>query len=675
MEASVKEAEGFEFVCPDCVCCFRDDPERCPECDRRRPEAGWNRTASTPYAYLGRVVQERYRLEQFLGGGGAGTVYRARDLELDRPVALKILDVPGSPDEERIERVRRRFRHEVEALSRIRNPHVINIHESLMLEGGVPGMLTEYIEGRTLGETLEASEEIELKAALVLVHQIANGLHEAHLRGVIHRDIKPDNVIVEQLPASGWFARLLDFGLVHLVDTQRQTRGFHGTPLYAAPEQCRSSTEITRSVDIYSLGCLLFHLVAGRPPFVHSDARALIFAHVDEPAPRLSEVTDRRIPERLEDLVASMLEKDPEERPDDLSHVVAEFEALIQQLEGTRSSNFGVETHDGLGTTTSSLRREASYGLNRGDSIAESFAEEDDGGPDTRRLAQLVQFVDLEELDGRFDGPVVATSVDGEGDCAAVSDSAGGVYAMSLRGNRFCESYSPAGARVMALTAGSRIGALFGVTEKGEILEWELARPEAPPESIAEVSRYVFGLDTDSRGEKLYWVSDAGDLWRRDRRLARGDVVCELPPATTHLQVADDGSRAVTAGSDGSVRVTSLGEGGAETSVVTELESGVNALYYKQTSGVVLVACENGSLHGGRADDEQLQLLDSSVTTVRALGVTGDVQMVGLGVRGSTVQTWRLRYEKFERRLGWFESQETTNSDRIPPDLLSEDDE
>lgn len=671
MEASVKDAEGFDFICPDCTRCFRDDPSACPGCGRRRPGQGWHRTVSSPHAYLGQIVQERYRLEQFLGGGGAGQVYRARDVELARPVALKILDVSDSSTSGRLDRVQRRFKNEVEALSRIRNPHVINIHESMMLEGGVPAMLTEFIEGRTLGEIIEESGEIELDASLVLAHQIANALHEAHLRGVIHRDIKPDNVIVEQLPASGWFARLLDFGLVHLVDTQRQTRGFQGTPLYAAPEQCRDDEQLTPAADIYSLGCLLFSLVTGRPPFDYRDARALIFAHVDEEPPELSEVADRDIPSDLDALVDSMLQKSPEDRPESLSRVVGELESLIQGLEGAQASSVSFETGGGLEDSTSSLHPETSFGLNRDDSIADSFAEHEGDAPDTRRLAQLVQFVDLRERYEEFQGPIVATTIDGEGDCAAVSDAAGGVYAMSVRGERFCESYQPAETRVMSLTASSRIGCLFGVTERGIILRWELARPQAPPERVFEIGRYVIALDTDPRGQKLYWVTDAGKLWRRDSRLDRVEVVCSLPASTTHLEVADDGSTAVTGGSTGEVRKTTWPDDMADTSTFAALDSGVDALYYKNSASVTLVVCDDGSLYGGRVDEDDLQLLDSSVTTVRDIGVTGDLQMMGLGVRGETVQTWRLRYEKFERRLSWFEKRSSTTNTRIPKDMLA----
>lgn len=673
MKASVEDAEGFDFICPDCIRCFREDPSTCPECERDRPDQGWYRTVSSPHAYLGQIVQNRYRLEQFLGGGSGGQVYRARDVELDRPVALKTLDVSDTSTDDRLERVRRRFKNEVEALSRIRNPHVINIQELMMLEGGVPAMLTEFIEGQTLGEIIEDAPDIELNAALVLAHQIANGLHEAHLRGIIHRDIKPDNVIVEQLPGSGWFARLLDFGLVHLVDTQRQTRGFEGTPLYAAPEQCRGDEQLTPAADIYSFGCLLFSLVTGRPPFDYQDARALIFAHVDKAPPDLSEVADRNLSTKLEALVGSMLRKAPEDRPENLAHVVGELEALIEGIQGMQSSSVGVETGRGLEDSTSSLHPETSYGLNREDSIADSFTEQDSDAPDTWRLAQLVQFVDLRERYEGFQGPIVATTIDGEGDCAAVSDAAGGVYAMSVRGERFCESYQSPDTRVISVTASSRIGCLFGVTETGVILRWELARPQASPEQVFDIGRYVIALDTDPRGQKLHWVTGAGKLWRRESRLDRVEVVCSLPSSTTHLEVADDVSTAVTAGSTGEVRKTTWPDGMADTSTFAALDAGVDALYYRNSASVTLVGCDDGSLYGGRVDEDDLQLLDSSVTTVRDIGVTGDQQIMGLGVRGGTVQTWRLRYEKFERRLSWFEKRSSTTNTRIPKELLAED--
>ena len=664
MESSVTDAVDFDSVCPDCTCCFPGVRGDCPECGRERPADGWLALASAPHAYLGQVVDGRYRLDQFLGGGGAGDVYRARDMRLDRPMALKVLDVSQSTSDEEMTHIKRRFENEVEALSRIRNPHVINIHEALTLEGGIPAMLTEYVEGRTLGEIIDAADEIELKSALVLVHQIANGLHEAHLRGVIHRDIKPDNIIVERLPASGWFARLLDFGLVHIVDSRRQTKGFHGTPLYAAPEQCRSGTEITAAADIYSLGCLVFHLVAGRPPFDYRDARALIFAQVDEEAPRLSAIADRSIPDRLDELVAAMLEKDPADRPPDLSQVVHLLERLIERVKGIQSS-VSVETQNDLGATVRD-RQGASFGLSGNDSIAESVAEE---APKTRRLAQLVQFVDLGD---RFDGvrpPLVATTIDGAGDCAAVSDDGGGVYAMSVRGEEYCQQYAPIDDRVSALAACARSGALYGASEAGTILRWDLALPDAEPQLLHEVGRFPVALAVGPSGQKLFWVTDAGHLWEYDVRLERAVDCGELPAEPTHLAAGTDGRRVVTAGSDGEIWVIDTPVSEMECRRLAALEGAAAALHFDHPAHAILVASEEGDFHGGRIDDEELQRLDSSVASIRDVGVTADFQIIGIGVRGSSVQSWRLRYEKFERRMEWFD-REVSNAGSLPKDFV-----
>jgi len=659
MKSSVTDAVDFDCVCPDCTTCFRPGHETCPECSRQRPDDGWGTLASSIYAYLGQIIDRRYRLDRFLGGGGAGDVYRATDIRLDRPMALKVLEVSGADDEE-MAHIKRRFENEVEALSRIRNPHVINIHEALTLEGGVPAMLTEYIEGRTLGEILDEAGEIEIKSAMVLAHQIANGLHEAHLRGVIHRDIKPDNVIVERLPASGWFARLLDFGLVHIVDSRRETQGFHGTPLYVAPEQCRGDGEITAAADIYPLGCLLFHLVAGRPPFDYGDARALIFAHVDEAPPRLSDVSGRDVPERLDDLVDSMLEKDPEHRPPDLSRVVHQLEQLIDQVKGARTS-VGVETKDGLRPSTSSLRWESSFGLNRQDSLGKSVAEE---VPDTRRLAQLVQFMDLDERFEEVEPPFVATAIDGQGDCAAVSDSAGGVYAMSLRGQEYCERYTEGGDRVTALAVDARVGSLYGVGSDGAIRRWDLVRPECPPEIVYEVGRYTVALAAGANGQKIYWLTEHGDLWEYDLRLERAHECTQLPNIATHVAAGGSGDHVLVAGPGGEIWLVESPASEAETRLLATLDSGIDALHFDHPEGAILVASEERAFYGGRADADDLQLLDNSVAAVRNIGVTADFQIIGLGTKGGTVQSWRLRYEKFERRLEWFERRASTAGSR-----------
>src|SRR5690606_3843806 len=121
--------------------------------------------------------------------------------------------------------------------------------------------------------------------ALEIVRQVANGLHEAHCQGIVHRDLKPENVMIEQLPASGFFARVLDFGIAHMAEGVRDTQGFRGTPLYASPEQCLEAANIDYRSDIYSLGCVFFHCLTGRPPFDYNVAVKVMDAHIEAPPP------------------------------------------------------------------------------------------------------------------------------------------------------------------------------------------------------------------------------------------------------------------------------------------------------------------------------------------------------------------------------------------------------
>ena len=286
MKTEIKRVDDVVEYCPKCLTCILEDPEACPECGQPRYRNGWKPLELCPHAYLGYLIDERYLLDRFLGGGASGKVYRAVDRKLNRPFALKIVGFGRYQRAEEREEHMRRFENEVQALSQLRNPHVINIYESFQLERDTSALLTEYIDGKTLGEMLEEEGALGIDRSVRLIQQVANGLHEAHDQGVVHRDVKPANIMIEQLPASGFFARILDFGLVHVIEDVSQTQGFRGTPLYAAPEQCSSERKVDARGDIYTLGCVLFSCIAGRPPFFRGDPVRDVRSPCLETAPR-----------------------------------------------------------------------------------------------------------------------------------------------------------------------------------------------------------------------------------------------------------------------------------------------------------------------------------------------------------------------------------------------------
>lgn len=663
MISTISDAVSFDCFCPDCHRCLGGERDVCPECERSIPEGGWPSAETSPHPFLGHTIDERYRLERYLGGGSAGQVYRARDLELDRPFALKILDVPHAPGTAKLSKIRRRFENEVEALSRIRNPHVVNIHEALTLEGGVPAMLMEYIEGPTLEEIMGSVEGLDLDQILVISHQIANGLYEAHQRGVVHRDVKPANIIVERLPASGLFTRLLDFGLVHLVGGEDQSRGFRGTPLYAAPEQCRGESSVTHAADIYSLGCLIFHLVARRPPFVGDDPRAIIFSHVDEQPPTLAEVAPEEVAEELDELVMEMLEKDPDARPADLSLVVGTLEKLMRTGSSWQSLAIA-ETGEGLGSSTS------------------EFADRDGGGSpednaflkhasDTPQLTQLVQFTDLGEEFSELAPPIVACAVADAGDCAVFSDSDGGIFATSLGGEGFAASYRSQGERVVGLAVDSRIGQIAGVTEAGTFLRWRLAEPDQEPVRVYEFESPVFALEIGSARQRLYWASQEGEFWTYDERVERAERICSFPRSVTHLQVDPGENEAVATTLAGEVLVVRNLQRSGTVRTAVNIGSEPSAVAYHGESRAILIASTDDMLYSYRLDgDRGLESSDLSVSHLRGLAITAEAQILGLSLRGASAQTWRIRHERLTGVFDWLGVREMSSKTAVSRSIL-----
>jgi serine/threonine protein kinase/Tol biopolymer transport system component len=261
-----------------------------------------------------------YRLLEPLGRGGMGEVYLALDRRLNRKVAVKLLPAEFMTDAERV----RRFQQEAEAASAINHPNIITIHE-INVEERTYYIVTEYIEGETLRQRLANAPEKQMKLAeaLDVAAQVAAALAAAHEAGIIHRDIKPENVMVRR----DGIVKVLDFGLAKLteaaspiIDSQAPTMARHsteagmvmGTPRYMSPEQARGE-KVDARTDIFSLGVLLYEMLAGRAPFTGATARDCLAAILKDEPPDLRE-TNSKVPPQLERLVRRCLEKQPERR-------------------------------------------------------------------------------------------------------------------------------------------------------------------------------------------------------------------------------------------------------------------------------------------------------------------------------------------------------------------------
>lgn len=316
-------------ACLKCMSVVFVEEEVCGECQAVRPGDGWPLLSDVPDLWLGKVLDGRYLIVKQLGQGASAAVYRAESMSISRQFAIKIINTGhGQNSELIVERLSR----EVEALGRLRNPHIVSFYEVLELSGPYVAVVMDLIDGLTLEALVVAEGGLSITRSCTLLRQIANGLFEAHQIGMIHRDLKPENIMVERLPAGDDFVYVLDFGIVQIEGHQagvNMTHGFIGTPLYASPEQASAGTIDHRS-DIYSLGIVLFFMLTGRPPFLSNNVYEVLRMQIRTPVPRLREVRpDVEYPAELEDLMSRMMAKSSAERPRDLSKVIEELDHLI----------------------------------------------------------------------------------------------------------------------------------------------------------------------------------------------------------------------------------------------------------------------------------------------------------------------------------------------------------
>lgn len=234
---------------------------------------------------IGKHIGGRYLIQEVIGEGGMGVVYEAHDAQVDRQVAIKLVRRECLQDSKFIIR----FRRELEVTSQLRHPSTIRVFEHGETEDGRPYMVMELLTGQSLAERLEQGRIPEF-TALQFARQIAESLSEAHEHGIFHRDLKPDNIFIETVGVTT-VVKVLDFGIAGGVDAMKLTRAgeVFGTPQYMSPEQC-NGTDLDARTDIYSLGCILYEMLEGKPPFSAESPMATMLKHVRAkiPTPRHS---------------------------------------------------------------------------------------------------------------------------------------------------------------------------------------------------------------------------------------------------------------------------------------------------------------------------------------------------------------------------------------------------
>jgi serine/threonine-protein kinase len=252
------------------------------------------------------LLGERYRLVRMIGSGGMGAVWEAEDELLGRPVAVKVLSESLAPGERAVSR----FEREARAAARLSGPHITAVYDFGRSEGR-PYIVMELVRGETLADRLAREGPLPPHEAARIATHVADALEEAHAAGIVHRDVKPDNVMLT--PAGD--VKVMDFGIAAAAWAVQITTSdlVLGTPSYLAPEQAKSE-KTTPATDVYALGAVLYEMVAGRPPFVAESPVAVVQAHVRENPQPLDQMAED-VPPNLAAASMAALAKDPTQRP------------------------------------------------------------------------------------------------------------------------------------------------------------------------------------------------------------------------------------------------------------------------------------------------------------------------------------------------------------------------
>jgi eukaryotic-like serine/threonine-protein kinase len=272
---------------------------------------------------VGEKIAGRYEVEELVGHGGMSSVYKARDSLLERHVALKILHQQYTSDDDFVER----FKREARSVAQLQHPNIVTVIDRGEEEGR-QYIVFEYIDGENLKELVVRKGRLEVREALDVALEIARGLAFAHQHGIVHRDVKPQNVLLN----GDGHAKVTDFGIARTieVDGMTQTGTVLGTSNYIAPEQA-TGKRVDAHSDVYALGAVLYELLAGDVPFPGDSFVAVAMKHVHEPPPDLMDVR-RDVPPRVAAAVDRALAKDPGDRFPTMDAFAAELEGCLTEL-------------------------------------------------------------------------------------------------------------------------------------------------------------------------------------------------------------------------------------------------------------------------------------------------------------------------------------------------------
>jgi serine/threonine-protein kinase len=294
--------------CPRCGREYQDTTTLCPADGTVLEKSGDE--------LVGQMLTDRYRIDERISEGGMGTVYRATHVLMDKRVAIKVLHPSLAADD----KIVARFSREARAASRISHPHALNVTDFGESESGVVFLVMEYLDGRTLKEVIQSEGPMPLMRVVEIIRQVTGALDAAHTEGVVHRDLKSDNIMLMAAQNGSDWAKVLDFGIAKIKENTGKTDPgltapnlIIGTPQYMSPEQCSQASEIDSRSDIYSLGIIIYEMLTGHVPFMGDSPTAIMMKHLQEPPPSVLEERDD-LPPQVGMVITSALAKRPEDR-------------------------------------------------------------------------------------------------------------------------------------------------------------------------------------------------------------------------------------------------------------------------------------------------------------------------------------------------------------------------
>jgi len=304
----------------------------CPKCGAEYPDAttlcpsDGVALEKTDDSLLGQVLAGKYRIDERLSEGGMGTVYRGTHVMMDKTVAVKVLRASLAADE----KIVARFSREARAASKILHPHALSVTDFGEDEQGTVFLVMEFLSGQTLKELIRNEGPMPLPRVVEIMRQVGGALDEAHGQGVVHRDLKSDNIMLLGTPGAD-YAKVLDFGIAKIKESDGEyDPGLTspdlviGTPQYMSPEQCSQSPDIDARSDIYSLGVILYEMFVGHVPFTGESPTAIMLKHLQHPAPS---ILDERpdLPPAVDKVVQKAMQKRPENRYESICELVEDL--------------------------------------------------------------------------------------------------------------------------------------------------------------------------------------------------------------------------------------------------------------------------------------------------------------------------------------------------------------